>query len=43
MANSSELSVENGLNAHIGNVNALDGAKRQIPKLNDISGHSQHY
>jgi hypothetical protein len=43
MANSSELSVENGLNTHIGHVNALDGAKRPIPKLNDISGHCQHY
>jgi hypothetical protein len=43
MANSSELSVEIGLNAHIGHVNALDGAKRPIPKLNDISDHCQHY
>jgi hypothetical protein len=43
MVNSSELSVENGLNTHIGHVNALDGAKRPIPKLNDISGQGHSY
>ena len=36
MANSSELGVEDGLNAHIGDVNALNGARRPIPKLNSI-------
>jgi len=41
MANSSELSVQNGLNAHIGHVNALDGARRPIPTLNSIGGQGQ--
>jgi hypothetical protein len=43
MATSSEFSVENGLNAHIGQVNALDGARRPIPKLNGIGGQGQSF
>jgi hypothetical protein len=43
MANLSELSVKNGLNGHIGDVNALDGAKRPIPKPNGIGGQGQSY
>ena len=43
MADSSELSVENGLVGHIGLVKALDGEKRANPKPNGIGDQGQTY